>query len=112
MLLALTKTSLFQALSGSMLAKEDELMVYRQQYGAQAPQIMAQLKEMRFDMLWKDLVKFVILAAVMLSPDQLLSETQSFADPVCRRYPPHYGNRSHHRHPEGKLHFTKTAKSA
>ncbi len=66
MLLALAKTSLFQSLSGSMLARENELQIYRQSYGAQAPQIMAQLKEMRFDMLWKDLVKFVILAAVTL----------------------------------------------
>ena len=67
MLLALTKTSVFQALSGSMLAREDELQMYRQNYGAQATQIMAQLKEMRFDMLWKDLVKFVIIAAALLS---------------------------------------------
>jgi hypothetical protein len=67
MLLALTKTSLFQTLSGSMLAKTDELALYRQQYGDKATQIMTQLKQMRFDMLWKDLVKFVILAAVTLT---------------------------------------------
>jgi hypothetical protein len=67
LLLALTKTSLFQTLSSSMLAKEDELALYRQQYGAKSTQIMAQLKQMRFDMLWKDLVKFVIITVVTLS---------------------------------------------
>lgn len=62
-ILFLIKTSLFQTLSGSMLAREDELALYRQQYGAKATEIMTQLKQMRFDMLWKDLVKFVIIAA-------------------------------------------------
>jgi len=64
LLLTVTKTTLFQTLSGSMLEKEGELALYRQQYGAQAPQIMTQLKEGRFDMLWKDLVKFVIIASI------------------------------------------------
>jgi len=67
MLLALAKTSLFQTLSGSMLAREDELALYRQQYGAKAPEIMGQLKQIRFDMLWKDLVRFVIITAVSLT---------------------------------------------
>jgi hypothetical protein len=67
MLLALTKSSMFQTMSGSMLAKEDELAMYRQQYGDKATQIMTQLKQMRFDMLWKDLVKFVIIAAATLA---------------------------------------------
>jgi hypothetical protein len=66
LLLALGKTSLFQTLSGNMLAKEDELSLYRQQYGAKATQIMAQLKQLRFDMLWKDIVKFVIIASIGL----------------------------------------------
>jgi hypothetical protein len=67
MLLALAKTTLFNSLSGSMLQQENEIAMYRQQYGEQATQIMAQLKQMRFDMLWKDLVKFVILVAVTLT---------------------------------------------
>jgi hypothetical protein len=67
MLLALTKTTLFNTLSGSMLQQENEIAMYRQQYGEQATQIMTQLKQMRFDMLWKDLVKFVIIVAVTLS---------------------------------------------
>jgi hypothetical protein len=57
------KSSLFQSLSGSSLAKEGELAMYQQQYGNQAQQIMAQLKQARFDMLWRDFVKFVLIAA-------------------------------------------------
>jgi hypothetical protein len=63
-LLALAKASLFQTMSGSMLSKENELNMYRQDYGAKATQIMTQLKQIRFDMFWKDLVKFVIISAV------------------------------------------------
>lgn len=59
----LVKSSIAAAISGSMLAKEDELALYRQQYGQQAEAIMAQLKQLRFDALWKDFVKFVLLAA-------------------------------------------------
>jgi len=62
----LAKGSLAQSLGGSMLAKEGELELYKQEYGAQASQIMAQLKTTRFDMLWKDFAKFVLIAAVSL----------------------------------------------
>lgn len=65
-ILLLVKSSLFQTMSGSMLTREDELALYRQQYGARAAEIMAQLKQMRFDMLWKDLVKFIIIASLAL----------------------------------------------
>jgi hypothetical protein len=59
----LFKTSLFQSMSGSMFVKEGEQAMYQQQYGNQTQQIMAQLKQARFDMLWKDFVKFVFIAA-------------------------------------------------
>jgi hypothetical protein len=62
----LVKDSLAQSLSASTLAKEGELELYRQEYGAQATQILAQLKTARFDMLWKDFVKFVFIAALSL----------------------------------------------
>jgi hypothetical protein len=62
----LFKTSLLHSMSESMFTKEGELAMYQQQYGNQAPQIMAQLKQSRFDMLWKDVVKFVFIALVSI----------------------------------------------
>jgi len=56
------KSSLYETLSGFMFVKEGETEVYRQQYGQQVPQIIAQLKQQRFDLLWKDYVKFVFIA--------------------------------------------------
>jgi len=65
-LASLAKSSLFQTLSGSMFVKEDEVDQLRQQYGNQLDQVMAQLKQMRIDILWKDFVKFVVLAVASL----------------------------------------------
>jgi hypothetical protein len=65
-LATLIKTSLFQTLSGSMFIKEGEVERLRQDYGNQVNQAIAQLKQMRFDLLWKDFVKFVILAVASL----------------------------------------------
>ncbi len=62
----LIKGSLAQGMGSAMLAKEGEIELYRQEYGSQASQIMAQLKTTRFDMLWKDFAKFVFIAAVSL----------------------------------------------
>lgn len=62
----LVKSSLFQTLSGSMFVKEGDIDMLRQQYGNQANQAMAQLKQARFDILWKDAVKFVILAVASM----------------------------------------------
>ncbi len=64
--LIVLKSSVFGFLSGSMFAKEGELAQFRQKYGAQASQAFAQLKEMRFELLWKDAVKCLILAALSL----------------------------------------------
>jgi hypothetical protein len=45
-----------------MFVRDGEFQEYQQQYGQQASQIMAQLKQVRFDSLWKDFVKFVLIA--------------------------------------------------
>ncbi len=65
-LATLLKSSLFQTMSGSMFTKEGELEVLRQEYGNQVSQVMTQLKQARFDALWKDFVKFVFLAVASL----------------------------------------------
>lgn len=59
----LFNTSLFETLSGSWFSRPDDLAELQQQYGQQAPQVFAQLKKMRFDLLWKDYVKFVFILA-------------------------------------------------
>jgi hypothetical protein len=62
----LVKSSIFQTLSGSMFVKEGEIDMIRQEYGNQVNQVMTQLKQARFDVLWKDFVKFVLLAVASL----------------------------------------------
>ncbi len=62
----LIKGSLSQTLSGSMFTKADEMPQLRQQYGENADKALAQLKQMRFDILWKDFVKFVLIAVASL----------------------------------------------
>jgi len=59
---ALLKTTLYETLSGSMFLKAGEEGQFRQQYGAQASRAIAQFKEMRFEIFWTDLVKFLALA--------------------------------------------------
>jgi Bacterial membrane protein YfhO len=59
----LLKSFLFESLSGSMFLKDGEPEQFRQQYGQQAARVIAQVKQTRFDMFWKDLVKFGLLAA-------------------------------------------------
>ncbi len=60
---ALFNTSLFETLSGSMFTRGTDLPELQQQYGQQAPQALAQMKQIRFDLMWKDYVKFVLLFA-------------------------------------------------
>jgi hypothetical protein len=60
------KPSLFESLSGFMFVKDGEVEQYRQQYGQQVQRAIAQLKQTRFEMLWKDFVKFVVIAAASL----------------------------------------------
>ncbi len=60
------KNGLFDTLSGSMFLKDGEAAEFRQRYGAQAQQAMAQVKKMRFDVFWKDYVKFSLLAVALI----------------------------------------------
>lgn len=59
------KNGLFDFLSGSMFLKDGDMEQFRQRYGAQASQAAAQIKRLRFDVFWKDYVKFSLLAVVL-----------------------------------------------
>ncbi len=61
----LLKSWLFDALSGSLFSREGELAQARQQFGQRANQALMQLKQVRFEIFWKDLVKFGILGALV-----------------------------------------------
>jgi hypothetical protein len=58
----LGKSSIYSALSGSLFEKEGDLQQLQQQYGAQAQQALAQLKEIRFGLLWNDYIKFALIS--------------------------------------------------
>ncbi|MDI6779037.1 MAG: YfhO family protein [Bacteroidota bacterium] len=60
------KASIYSALSGSMFVKEGDVQQLQQQYGAQASQVLSQLKESRFNLLVNDYVKFSIISIVSL----------------------------------------------
>ncbi|MBM2840083.1 MAG: hypothetical protein HW412_611, partial [Bacteroidetes bacterium] len=51
----LFKSSVYQTLSGSWFMRDDE------NYGEQTQQVVAALKPLRFDVLWKDYIKFVLI---------------------------------------------------
>ncbi|TLY29472.1 MAG: hypothetical protein E6K56_08400, partial [Ignavibacteria bacterium] len=57
---------LYSFLSSFMFEKEGEMTLLRSQYGVQASQAMAQLKKLRFDLFWKDYIKFAIIAGATL----------------------------------------------
>ncbi|MBI4534868.1 MAG: YfhO family protein [Ignavibacteriae bacterium] len=57
----LFKSTLYETLEGFMFVREGE------SYGQQTPQIIAQLKQIRFDVLWKDYVKFVVIADLSIA---------------------------------------------
>jgi hypothetical protein len=59
------KEGLFDTLSGSLFLKEGEAQQFQQQYGQQAPRAIAQIKEIRFEIFWKDYVKFSLLAIAL-----------------------------------------------
>lgn len=63
----LAKGMFYDAFSGFMFEKEGEMAQLQQQFGAQAPQALAQLKQMRFDLLADDFVKFVLIAGASLA---------------------------------------------
>ena len=59
----LLQNSLLESLPGSMFLKQGQGEQIQQQYGARAPRVIAQLRQARFEILWKDYVKFSLLAA-------------------------------------------------
>jgi Bacterial membrane protein YfhO len=66
LLALLLKSWLFDALSGSLFLRDGEPAQARQQFGQRANQAITQLKQLRFDIFWKDLVKFGVLGGVAL----------------------------------------------
>ncbi len=58
-LTALFKDSLYQTLSGTMFIKDSDVQQYTQQQ-------ISQLKQYRFEMLWKDLVRFTVFASILV----------------------------------------------
>lgn len=62
----LGNNAIYDVTSGFMFEREGDLQQLQQQYGQQAHQVMAQLKRMRFDFLWNDVVKFAIILGATL----------------------------------------------
>lgn len=62
----LGKDAVYDITSGFMYEKENDLQQLQQSYGPQAQQVLVQLKRMRFDLLWKDYVKFAIIAGAAI----------------------------------------------
>jgi hypothetical protein len=65
-LFGVMKESIFQGFSGSMFVKDSD----PQQYTAQQ---ISQLRELRFEMLWKDIVRFAVFASILLGALYLYS---------------------------------------
>ncbi len=59
----LLKQSVYDSLSTFMFLKEGEIERYRQQYAQQLQQVIAYLKQTRFDLWWKDFIKFTLIGA-------------------------------------------------
>jgi len=49
-----------------MFQKEGELQELRQQYGAQAGQALEHLRQTRFELFWKDLIKFCLISSSVI----------------------------------------------
>jgi hypothetical protein len=58
--------SVYSFLSSFMFQREGELGELKQRYGTQAQAAIAQFKRMRFDLLWKDYIKFAVIAGASL----------------------------------------------
>ncbi|MEW6511314.1 MAG: YfhO family protein [Bacteroidota bacterium] len=59
------KGGIADTMSGSLFLKNGEPEEFRQRYGGQAQQAIVQIKKMRFDVFWKDYVKFLLIAAIL-----------------------------------------------
>jgi len=64
LIVLLLQGSMLDSLPGWMFTKEGQLEQFQRQYGARAPRAIAQVREMRFDVFWKDLVKFALLGGL------------------------------------------------
>ncbi len=58
--------AVFNFLSSFMFTREGEFAQARAQYGARAAQAIAQMQKARFDLLWKDYIKFAVIAGATL----------------------------------------------
>ena len=58
--------AVYSFLSGFMFQKDTDMQMLRQQYGAQAVQVLSQLKRARFDRLWEGYIAFAIIAGATL----------------------------------------------
>lgn len=53
-------------LSSFMFEREGEIQELRQQYGAQAGQVLEHLRQTRFELLWKDIIKFCLITGAVV----------------------------------------------
>jgi hypothetical protein len=72
LLALLFRSTLYDSLSSSWFFRDQELLQAHAQYGAQANRAMAQIKQLRFDIFWKDLVKFGVLGTLLLGASAAL----------------------------------------
>ncbi len=63
----LLKSTLQDFLSSFMFIKEGETAQWRQQYGQQFQQAVNHIKQIRFDIFWKDYIKFLLIAAASVA---------------------------------------------
>jgi hypothetical protein len=59
------QTTLLESLPGTMFLKAGQTEQIQQQYGARAPRAIAQIRQMRYDIFWKDYVKFSLLSIAL-----------------------------------------------
>ncbi len=57
----LLKSTMQEFLSSFLFLKDGEAAQFHRQYGARAQDALAQVKQLRFDILWKDYIKFLLL---------------------------------------------------
>ena len=62
----LFRSALSDVLGSMMFSRSGELEQLRSQYGARAPQAMAQLTSARFDIFWRDTIIFFLIAAASI----------------------------------------------
>ena len=61
----LLQNTLLESLPGTMFLKAGQTEQIQQQYGARAPRAIAQIRQMRFDIFWRDYVKFSLLSVAL-----------------------------------------------